>query len=459
MLFMSSEVEKITGYPASDFINNSVRSYKSVIHAEDVDFVDARVKEGVEYDSHWEIEYRIVDKSGAVHWVWERGLAVFDEEFQGVYLNGVINDVTDRKRMEERLKDLSIHDTLTGLYNRNFFEDQMQLMSDGRYGAMGLIVCDINGLKLINDTKGHEDGDELLIACADILRASFRKGDVIARIGGDEFVVFLPDCSRKEVEAGCARIRDKVAQYQEMHPRKGFSVSLGYAAAEEAPLDMSLLFKRADDAMYREKLQQSHSSRSAIVQALIKTMEARDYITEGHAGRLQDYAHKLATAVGLSEDRLTDLQLLARFHDLGKVGIPDSILHKPGPLTDAEFEEMKRHCEIGHRIALSLMDLAPVAEFILKHHEQWDGKGYPLGLSGEDIPLECRILGIVDAYDAMTGERPYSRSKSVREAMQELIRCAGTQFDPGLVKVFVSIMGWVSLVEDWEGAETGLGSA
>jgi HD-GYP domain-containing protein (c-di-GMP phosphodiesterase class II) len=211
--------------------------------------------------------------------------------------------------------------------------------------------------------------------------------------------------------------------------------------------------------MYREKLQQSHSSHSETVQALIKTMEARDYITEGHAVRLQDYAHKLATAVGLSEDRLTDLQLLARFHDLGKVGIPDSILHKPGPLTDAEFDEMRRHCEIGHRIALSLVDLAPVADFILKHHEQWDGQGYPLGLSGEDIPLECRILGIVDAYDAMTGERPYSRSKSAREALQELVRCAGTQFDPGLVKVFVSIMGWESLAQDGACAEAGQGSA
>jgi HD-GYP domain-containing protein (c-di-GMP phosphodiesterase class II) len=148
----------------------------------------------------------------------------------------------------------------------------------------------------------------------------------------------------------------------------------------------------------------------------------------------------MGRSLGLSEERLNDLQLLARFHDLGKVGIPDSILFKPGPLTREEFQEMKRHCEIGHRIALSLTDLAPIADFILKHHEHWDGRGYPLGLSGEDIPLECRILSIVDAYDTMTSERPYKGSVSHEDAIAELKRCAGTQFDPELVERFVALM-------------------
>ena len=439
MLFMSPETVHITGYPVSEFINNAVRSYNSIIHPEDEALIDHTVREAVEAGRQWEIEYRIIHKSGAERWVWERGVAITSQEGTGLYLNGFINDITERRDMEDRLKDLSIQDSLTGLYNRNFFEEEMHRLSDGRSLPMGLIVCDINGLKLINDTKGHEEGDDLLRACAEILRASFRQSDIIARIGGDEFVVLLPGCSLKEVQEGCARIRQGIAAYQDKEPEKGLSVSLGCSVTANPPVDTDLLFKRADDAMYKEKLQQSHSSRSETVQALIKTMEARDYITEGHAGRMHAYAQELGKTLGLSEERLNDLKLLARFHDLGKVGIPDSILHKPGPLTDAEFEEMKRHCEIGHRIALSLNDLAPVADFILKHHEHWDGRGYPLGLAGEDIPLECRILGIVDAFDAMTNERPYKRAMPSEEAIQELVRCAGSQFDPSLVEVFVSL--------------------
>ncbi|MFO7876844.1 MAG: diguanylate cyclase [Desulfovermiculus sp.] len=286
MLFMSPETINITGYPASDFINNTVRTYTSVMHTEDEAFVNQQVSEAVEADRHWEIEYRIIHKSGAVRWVWERGVAVADEEGKGLYLNGFINDITERRDMEERLKDLSIADSLTGVYNRNFFEEEMRRLSDGRNLPMGLIVCDINGLKLINDTKGHEEGDDLLRSCAEILCASFRKSDIIARIGGDEFVVLLSECSLKEVREGCARIREGIADYQERQPEKGLSVSLGYSVMDTSPVDVDLMFKRADDAMYKEKLQQSHSSRSETVQALIKTMEARDYITEGHAGRM-----------------------------------------------------------------------------------------------------------------------------------------------------------------------------
>lgn len=203
---------------------------------------------------------------------------------------------------------------------------------------------------------------------------------------------------------------------------------------------MREVFKAADDNMYREKLHSSHSTRSAIVQTLAKAMEVRDFITDGHADRLQDAVVELALAVGVAESKLSDLRLLGRFHDIGKVGIPDHILFKPSRLDDSEFEIMKRHCEIGFRIAQASAELAPIADWILKHQEWWDGRGYPLGLKGEDIPIACRILAIADAYDAMTNDRPYRGAMSHDEAVAELESCAGTQFDPELVKVFKQII-------------------
>jgi HD-GYP domain-containing protein (c-di-GMP phosphodiesterase class II) len=203
---------------------------------------------------------------------------------------------------------------------------------------------------------------------------------------------------------------------------------------------MGEVFKAADDNMYREKLHSSLSVRSAIVHTLAKALEARDFVTDGHADRLQSLVVALAVAVGLPESELSDLRLLGRFHDIGKVGIPDHILFKPERLTDEEFDIMKRHCEIGYRIAQSSPQLAPIADWILKHQEWWNGEGYPLKLKGDEIPLACRMLAIVDAYDAMTNDRPYRQAKSVDEAIAELESFAAIQFDPELVQLFKQIV-------------------
>lgn len=351
----------------------------------------------------------------------------------------LLHEIILRNKTEERVKYLTFHDYLTGLYNRVYFEEEMHRLSTGRYDPVSIIICDLDGLKFINDTMGHEAGDALLVEAASIIKNSFRESDVVARVGGDEFAVLLPNSDEKTVKCACDRLRSSILSYNETNQTLPLSISLGFATRLDVSLTMDELFKEADNNMYREKLLRTQSARSSIVQTLKKALGARDFITEGHADRMQDLVTAMAVSLSLSENRIADLRLLAQFHDIGKVGIPDSILFKKGPLTDEEYAEMKRHCEIGHLIATSPPDLGPIADFILTHHEWWNGKGYPLGLKGEEIPLECRILAIADAYDAMTSDRPYRKALPHIKAINELQINAGIQFDPFLVKRFVEL--------------------
>ncbi len=349
-------------------------------------------------------------------------------------------DITERKHFEEKLNYMSFHDTLTGLYNRNFFQEEMNRLQDGRYCPISIIICDLDGFKFINDTLGHQSGDELLANTGELLQQNFRFSDIVARIGGDEFAILAPTTDTKKAEQLAQRLRLAVHEYNQKDPRIPISLSIGYATEQSQTPDMRKLFREADDVMYREKMQREDSTRNSTVKTLMRALEARDFITEGHSERLQKLVHSLARYMNLSESMINDMLLLVQFHDLGKVGIPDNILFKPGSLTEKEMEEMRNHCEIGQRIAQAMPHLDPIAKWILQHHERWDGNGYPRGLQGEEIPLACRILAIADAYDAMISDRPYRKAMTHEEAVEELCRCAGTQFDPELVERFIEIV-------------------
>ena len=358
------------------------------------------------------------------------------------FWSGQIAATIERKNAENHLRFVSLHDALTKLYNRNYFEEEMKRLDKRRSGAVAIVVFDLDGLKMVNDTLGHEQGDRMLVVAAQSLRSAFRDGDVVARIGGDEFAALLEDASEELL----GQIRERIRQSTELANRQQpdevalpISLSMGYALSVGSGTPMRELFRQADNSMYREKLNRGQSARNSIVQTVMNMLKARDFITENHSDRLQLLVTKLAERRGLSPERIADLCLLAQFHDIGKVGIPDRILMKPGLLNADEMAEMQKHCEIGHRISLALPELEAISEWILKHHEWWNGAGYPLGIAGAKIPLECRILAIADAYDAMTNDRPYRPAMSHQAAITELIHCAGTQFDPELVRLFTGI--------------------
>lgn len=389
-----------------------------------------------EKSGHWEFKHRLAN--GELRDLEVRMTLIQLKKKQVFFI--IAHDISERKKAEEQLRYVTFHDSLTGLYARSYFEEEMRRLDMRHSGTAGLMVCDLDGLKLVNDTLGHESGDQMLINAANILRNCFCDNGVIARVGGDEFVVIMENTAQEDMEEACESLKNGIRLHNEGNQNVPVSLSIGFAISSGPDMTMRELFKEADNNMYREKLHRGQKARSAIVQTVVNLLAERDFIIDGHGDRLQDMVSNLAKAIGLPARKINDMRLLAQFHDIGKVGIPERILMKEEPLTPEEAMEMRRHCEIGQRIALSAPDLTPIADWILKHQEWWDGTGYPLGIAGDDIPLECRILAIADAYDAMTNDRPYRKAMAPQMAIAELKRCAGTQFDPGLVKKFCEIM-------------------
>lgn len=304
------------------------------------------------------------------------------------------------------------------------------------------MIGDINGVKLVNDAFGHAEGDRLIIDSAKILSSCCRNGDTLARIGGDEFGILMPKTDNAEAIDILSKIQAALNAFDANAHKDKFihSVSLGFATKVTIDEDVSQITRIAEEYMYQRKLLEHNTSHSAIISSIKAAMNETSHETREHAERLAVLSRAIATQLNLPQADLDRLELLATLHDIGKVGISEHILTKQGKLSEDEWVEMRRHPEIGYRIAISAPELIPVAESILCHHERWDGRGYPQGLSRENIPLLSRILSVADAYDAMTQDRPYRNAMTDEEAIAEIRKGAGTQFDPQITQIIFENM-------------------
>jgi diguanylate cyclase (GGDEF)-like protein len=377
------------------------------------------------------IEYAIT-VSGDKKFFEARFLPLFEDQ-----VVVIVRNITERKQAEERLKYLSFHDMLTGIYNRSYFEEELKRLDTKRQTPLSIIMGDVNGLKIVNDTFGHQAGDKLLIDAAMILKDFCRKEDIVCRFGGDEFAILLPKTKKETTMRICTRIRKACAKTERDIPIR---FALGAATRENLHQTFDAVLREAENMMYRDKPLDSRNTRFTMIASFQRALADKSAETLEHDRRIQDLVTGIGSRIGLSDKEQNELILLSALHDIGQIAIPSNILMKPCSLTDNEWELIKKHPEIGERIARSVPDLFGIAEAILSHHERWDGMGYPHGLKGQQIPLLARILALADTYDVMTNGRPYKKAINPREAVEEIKRCSGTQFDPELVNIFLEML-------------------
>ncbi|MDW7656638.1 MAG: PAS domain S-box protein [Bacillota bacterium] len=445
---IEAQMDKIQGVPADKFswLIEQIRKKKSV-YIPDVDSLppeaEAEKKEFQSQDIRSLLSIPMTKNSTVFGFL---GLdAVKDKKIwteNHIMLLTVVADLIlnayTRSLTEEKMRYQSFHDSLTGLYNRIYLENEMKRLDTERQLPIGIIMADLNRLKLANDTFGHDMGDEMLKQTARILKDSCRGEDIIARWGGDEFVIFLPQTTEKDAKAICQRINEKCKEtYVNDIP---LSLALGAAIKTSTNKDLAETLNEAEEIMYRHKRTESQQIKSDGLKIMLNKLEAKSFETKAHYLAMQKAAQRIGKKAGLSQLMLSKLEVLVLLHDIGEINISEKILTKKGPLTAEEWAIIKKHPETGYRIARATGEPDEVAEDILSHHERWDGTGYPQGLKGEKIPLLARITAIADAYEVMNAGRPYKKAMSKSEIVAELKRCAGSQFDPNLTEIFLQYL-------------------
>lgn len=434
---MNQVAEKMTGWSTEVALGRPIEDVFCIYHSETGKPLQNRVREVLRKGkSTGYSEMILVSNNGREMLIEDSASQIKDNTGN---INGVVivfRDITAKKEREKKIEFMSYHDALTGLYNRRYVEDAIKRMETTRNLPFTVMVMDVNGLKITNDAFGHHLGDMLLKRTAEIIRMVCRENDVLSRVGGDEFVLLLPKTTPDEAEMIRKRIEEETS-----HAHIGpvsISLAIGFATKSKVSQNILEVQKVADNNMYRDKLKNGKITKSRIVQTILKLIDEKFPHEREHLKNVAYYAAEIGRAMGFRENEIERVRTAGRLHDIGKISVPKEILLKPEKLTFEEYEIIRKHAETSYQILKSVEEYAYIAEDVLYHHERMDGKGYPEGLKGYEIPLNSRIIAVADAYEAMIGDRLYQKKKTREEAMRELRRCVGTQFDAGIVDVFIN---------------------
>ena len=431
---VNNRYAEIAGRPKEELLSTHINDYsfpeeiKEIQHK--IDLMNAKKI------SSFSLDRRLAKPDGSVVWVYTTIAPFnFEDEYSNSRLLCMIEDVTTRRKAEQEILYLSYYDQLTGLYNRRFYVEELHRIDTERNLPITLVMADVNGLKLTNDAFGHKSGDSLLQYIADTIKSQCRADDIIARIGGDEFIMLLPKTEPEQAEKLIGRIKAAIAE--DNSQPVVCSVSFGWDTKKEAFEDIDKIYTNAEDLMYRHKLTESAIMRSDTVTLIIKTLFRKYKREEKHAKRVSRFCTDTARALGMNSADVKELSLAGLVHNIGYIGLREELLSKTGCFTETERKEMERHPEIGYQLLRSIDKYSDIAEYILHHHENVNGKGYP-GKSAEgEIPIQSRIIAIADAYDAMTNESPYRERMSSEDAVGEIRKNAGIQFDAEITEVFI----------------------
>ncbi len=343
--------------------------------------------------------------------------------------------ITDTVNHIQDMKYINDFDELTGLYNSRYFIDMVKKHDANKKLPVSIIVCDVNGLKAINDKYGFDQGDQLLLDLTEALNKINIVDKTVARVAGDEFAVILPETTTSEAE----NIIDDINSKCLLGKVSKISFSIGYGVDTALSDNDSLLhlIKSVEELLYKQKVYTSSGKKDNSIGLINSIFHAKNKREHLHSNRVSELCLEMAKALGWSQLEQNKISTAGLLHDIGKMGISESLLNKPGKLTEEEYKEMCTHPEIGYKILQSFDNMKELSEYAYTHHEKWDGTGYPRQLKGTDIPIEGRILAIADTFDAMTSSRSYREGLPKEVAIAELVKCKNTQFDPELVDIFI----------------------